>query len=117
MDTLERRGALVLVQLVFKVHRSFVAKSAVDPLPVIVALDVLKEISPPFGSGGIAARQLDALAFVRGHEAFHGGVVIRIGGATHARLDAGRLQGRAMLRTGVLNATITMVEQARLRLA
>ena len=56
MDTLERRGALVLVQLVFKVHRSFVSESAVDPLTVIVTLNVLEEISGAFSSAGVAAR-------------------------------------------------------------
>jgi hypothetical protein len=45
-------------------------------------------------------------------EALHGSIIIAVAFAAHRRPEAGRLHHLAILRRGVLNARIGMVDQA-----
>lgn len=109
---------MVLVGLVFEVHRGFVTERAVESLSVIVNFDGLKdELSGVFA---IFKDEIgEEFIFESAPERFDGGIIIAIGLAAHAGLDTGVLELSAVFRAGVLRASVGMMKEAfrRKRLA
>src|SRR5260370_28813898 len=72
---------------------------------IVKALDVGKDITSGFLTCCIML-VMDEFGFERVEEALHRSVVIAIGSAAHRGPEAGGLHHLAILRRGVLNATI-----------
>ena len=81
-------------------------------------LAVVKEFDP-FKDGGLGFRvgdelaAMDEFAFEAAPEAFHGGIVIAVAGSAHAGDDPGPHELLPVGGTGVLAATIRMMDQPR----
>src|SRR5580700_970437 len=58
---------------------------------------------------------MDEFGFERVEEALHRGIVVAVGLAAHRGPEAGRLHQLAILRRGILNAAVGMVDQAGAR--
>lgn len=83
---------------------------------VVKAFDIVEKLQTSLlDGGGLLVRK--ALGFERGHEAFHQGVVVAIGLTTHSGSDADTSQEQAKWLAGILNASIRMVQEPRIRAA
>jgi hypothetical protein len=83
----------------------------VAPGSIVEAFDVGEDITFGFFSRRILP-VMDEFGFERVEEAFHRGVVIAVGLAAHRDLEAGGLHHLAVVRRGILNASVGMVDQA-----
>lgn len=94
----------------FKVHRGEITQGAVEPFRVIERFDVIKD-----GQGGLVMSLevllVERFGFESAPERFHGGVVVAVGAATHARLDLSRTEQLAKGIAGVLDAPVRMVKE------
>jgi transposase InsO family protein len=81
---------------------------------VVEAFDVGKDVTFGFLSCCILT-VMDEFGFERVEEALHRGIVVAVGLATHRGLEAGGLRHLAVVRRGILNAAIGMVDQTGAR--
>ena len=99
----------------FEVERALIVERAMKAHAVIKALDEGKD-----GSGGCGAGEKDAaideFVFKRAPERFHGGVIVAVAAAAHGGNEAVLVEDLAILRTGVLHATIGVMDQSGRRL-
>src|SRR6185312_4749733 len=73
--------------LPFELHWTEIPYCGVPPPGIVKALDVIEHIGFRLISGAVCGSRR-ALGLQRGKEAFHGGVVPAVAGATHARSKA-----------------------------
>src|SRR5438477_6658757 len=80
-------------------------------MAVVKAFDVIKEHE---AGDGVRGRNdgAETFRFQCGKEAFHHSVIEGISAPTHRRTSPGFLQSRLEIATGILRATIRMVEEA-----
>src|SRR5438477_5067204 len=84
---------------------------AVEPLPVIIDFNHLEDcLASLLPALELAVAQ--EFIFKRAPERFHGGVIVAVALAAHARLDAGLLELLAVRRAGVLRSSIGMMQEA-----
>jgi len=81
---------------------------------IVEAFDVGKDITRGLCSGCILP-VMNELGLERVEEALHRGIVVAVGLAAHRGPEAGGLHHLAVVRRGILNASIGMVDQAGAR--
>src|SRR5215212_3879069 len=110
MDT-ESCGCGLLQVLTLIRYWSPVAERRMQPLAIIKPFDILKHGAPCRRVTGKDGQWQFGLQ--GGKEALHCGIVPAVAFATHTALHLALYQERLILSTGILAASITMVEQAR----
>src|ERR1039458_4700024 len=99
-----------LVDLVFEVHRGFEAEGAVEPRAVVKDFDPLEDGGASLRPRGELAA-MHEFAFEAAPEAFHGGVVITVAPAAHARHGSSLRQPLPIVAAGILDALVGVMEQ------
>ena len=82
---------------------------------VIKGVHVVEDRQARLGTGG-AALSWEPFGFERGPEAFHVGVVVAVGFATHALMDLFLMQQLPVAAAGVLIALVAMMDESLLLL-
>src|ERR1700676_4593268 len=89
-----------------------VADGGVDPLTIVVALDVGEQVTARGITIGVFAL-VDELGFQGAEEALHRRVVPAVSLAAHRLGDGGGLEDIAVVTGGVLTAAVGMMDEAR----
>ncbi len=87
------------------------AQGAVEAHGIVEGFDVVEDHGAGLGSCGRDGGA-EAFGFQGGPEGLHGGVVVAVGSAAHARGDAAQFQASAEVCAGILAAAIAVMKQS-----
>src|SRR5687768_4282104 len=95
-------------------RRTLIPQAGVEPVAIIEYFDVPEQIELGSGAGGIPL-MLRQLAFERGPEALHRGIIVAAARSTHAHRDTGARDQRLIRMARILCPLVGMVPGARPR--